>query len=1190
MNTIAVSRTNSMSSTSTISSASSTTSTRIRQERVDANRPVQPYPRRTASSAPRIPSSRPGQTPSPTDTETSSGWSKVSNSDDSDEDFELESYIVSDDEDLITDVSFQRPRRICTRFYVPSAARKRPLDGLESPPSGSTGLTPKLQRISVQTNNGTSTSLRMQALNSPPNVPLLRSNTAPNQEGLRPSRDIIQSKSTSYPGPIHDPESPFNDPSTSRPSQLGTYVIAHDDLVQSQMDRHKLAWGVQYEIARGVSNRRWTWKEVTLDKIRQLQGDNTKACEVPAIILGKQFTGAPAHEQKLWLELDREQKALEENQHRGLGLQGLEEPDDDWHGAKRWYGGRIQQTVELMKTSDKELQVQVQPMEMRKSSRFARFLGSRRMISLKLPAFYERANEVLRQKFILCGRVFLPFCVKDNGAYLMETDEDYHGRRPFEQGDQRRCSLQSFIGWHNPLELNGKQAASKWVARFDLGLSTSIPALKFEPSNIFHQEDEKIGDEIFTDGCGYMNASALVCIAKNLGYSQIPCAVQGRILGSKGLWTIHPTERDPRDPPKIWIRPSQVKVRLTAQWDVKHLSKLHPAHLIFDLVQPSRVSAPSRLSRYPIMNMSHNHVPTEIFSKLMEDSLNELVEPFTNWKGENAMVLLWYMIYKSGNMTTVRLQRHAAGLARVLGLSRQFLDLPSDQDLLIEDLEDPEEETEKETPEGDLSLAPPDSLYESALELLQAGFTPSDCGFLLDKIRQILKQVLKSFLKEFRIVVPESAEALIIPDPHGVLKEGEIHFKSSKGLKDATMNFDPNQLFGEVLLYRNPCRLPSDIQKAKAISHPKLADYVDVIILPVKGKCSLASLLAGGDTAVCIYNQQLVQSFQPPSVNNILPPDLQRENFLPQDGTLQVSGLSREIQHLSADEAQSYLQDQLLSGYINSKVGMYSKFHDNAAYAFGYGADCTVRLAHIFNLVLDSRKSGLIIQKDVYSKDCKDFNRMLPQCMSLDKEEKVGDSLRHLPRRLKEPFVLDELLAEGEKVQTECLQAFDHLSEDCRRTADPDLLRPWRSACEARNEHSAIRQELSSIEQQVQRLREQWSSVWGDNNRQKQIATPKKGKGRNKKNSRNKGLDCLVDSFRKPPEGVVLLSHLRQVEVLKASYAYSLKDRFAFAVAFKTLCSIKADSCGSTAFTKQFAETMAMPSSAYRVFSLEQRG
>lgn len=87
------------------------------------------------------------------------------------------------------------------------------------------------------------------------------------------------------------------------PPSLAYKIIAHDSKVQEEMDRQHLPWGVQYEIARGVSDRRWKWEDVTRNKISTLRTDtNVRAAQVPAVILGKPLVTAPAqvNEQRMW--------------------------------------------------------------------------------------------------------------------------------------------------------------------------------------------------------------------------------------------------------------------------------------------------------------------------------------------------------------------------------------------------------------------------------------------------------------------------------------------------------------------------------------------------------------------------------------------------------------------------------------------------------------------------------------------------------------------------------------------------------------------------------------------------------------------------------------------------------------------------------------------------------------------------
>ena len=116
--------------------------------------------------------------------------------------------------------------------------------------------------------------------------------------------------------------------------------------------------------------------------------------------------------------------------------------------------------------------------------------------------------------------------------------------------------------------------------------------------------------------------------------------MQGRILGSKGVWLLHPHDRAPDAPPRIWIRPSQRKIRLLPAYTVDALASLHRAHRIFDLVMPSRSAVPARLSRLTIVNLAHNGVRTALMAQLMADGLRAEVEGLTQWDGAGAMPLM----------------------------------------------------------------------------------------------------------------------------------------------------------------------------------------------------------------------------------------------------------------------------------------------------------------------------------------------------------------------------------------------------------------------------------------------------------------------------------------------------------------------------------------------------------------------
>jgi hypothetical protein len=64
-------------------------------------------------------------------------------------------------------------------------------------------------------------------------------------------------------------------------------IISHNQRVQARMDKLNIAWGVQYEVARGVCEGRWDWNHLTDDMLGQLTGNNSRiAPRVSSIILG----------------------------------------------------------------------------------------------------------------------------------------------------------------------------------------------------------------------------------------------------------------------------------------------------------------------------------------------------------------------------------------------------------------------------------------------------------------------------------------------------------------------------------------------------------------------------------------------------------------------------------------------------------------------------------------------------------------------------------------------------------------------------------------------------------------------------------------------------------------------------------------------------------------------------------------
>ena len=215
------------------------------------------------------------------------------------------------------------------------------------------------------------------------------------------------------------------------------------------------------------------------------------------------------------------------------------------------------------------------------------------------------------------------------------------------------------------------------------------------------------------------------------------------------MWGIDPTDQSHE--PGISIRPSQNKIKL--------LTPLHRSHLILDLVSPSRVSMPSRLSMQTITCLAHNGVPDSAFKALIEKELDAIIQPLTDWDNPSSMLTVAKAIERAGHITGARLSRFAGGSTKALGLGKDFHRDEDDSDQY-----DDGDIFNNKTVSGRESFSEaPRSVFESAYELVIAGFHPLKLRLLYDKIQKIVTYVIDNFVKNLHIPVSESVEAFIIP-------------------------------------------------------------------------------------------------------------------------------------------------------------------------------------------------------------------------------------------------------------------------------------------------------------------------------------------------------------------------------------------------------------------------------------------
>ncbi|KAI0033843.1 RNA dependent RNA polymerase-domain-containing protein [Vararia minispora EC-137] len=986
------------------------------------------------------------------------------------------------------------------------------------------------------------------------------------------------------------------------PLAIDAEIIAHDKELQRRLDEKMITWPVQFEIYRGISMGAWSADDI-MERIDKFVGSAEEiGPKVGTIVLDRQTADRmdPSIFFACSVEYEREQAAILEGHGRGLGLMGT------FEGVEKWYGGRIQQIVRREKKGS-AMKYVLQAPEMTRSHRIGRFVGSRRVLELRIPKSERFDFDVksLVRKFILAGRVFVPFDSKDGKVYMVETNENYERSESSAQGDDKRMSFRKLITWHNSLSRNFMQPVTKWVARFDLCLSTSIPVCEFKPEHISYIPDEWVqghksgspAEMCLTDGCGYISYSALVAIRQQVGLVEVPTAVQGRVAGGKGLFVRKPNDEDASGPLKIWLRESQHKIKLG------DLAACNRAHRIFDLVAPARVTQPSRLSTQLLLNYSANGVSNKVILDLFREGVKQDIDPLLRFSGENWTGLLYHAVFRAGNVAGMRLQRTAGARGRALGVSGRFE--AEREDGLTPNMAEDDGEYQLDKTENDgteealqrIASSPinthnaslPWSPFEKALRMLEAGFSPAEEPYLFDLMRTIVKMTLNNLLDKYHVVVPRSAEMFIIPDPTGTLKPRQIHVRFSTPISDPTTGASTSTILGPVLVSRNPTRIASDVEAVEIPDCPELAKYTNVIVMSVDPSSprSLASYLGGGDydgdTAMVLWEPEIVNAFRN---HDFIPMPLGARSRFEHD-VERVPQFYSRLAYLSDHAQQTELIKALLGGLGDRKVGIYSELHELQAYYHGYNDPDAVTLAYLFCLCLDSGKSGDRLIPSQFEKDQKTFRVQKPACM-LPRDSKDWDGADKTGGYLVRPgtvhgHILDAIRDFGYRIDAEFNMRLDDLQKSVKGeykvlTAPYFSARKMATSIEAKKSLLSYPQELELVTEHVRVLYNQYTSIVKAYQKEKlqqetssNLNTRTKGDRAPARNI-DREVRKIVRAYASQPVGTPVVPDLKPIlpatdPLLRASYAYFLAAemtsggrpaRFAFEVAFEDLCEIKA--------------------------------
>lgn len=235
-----------------------------------------------------------------------------------------------------------------------------------------------------------------------------------------------------------------------------------------------------------------------------------------------------------------------------------------------------------------------------------------------------------------------------------------------------------------------------------------------------------------------------------------------------------------------------------------------------------------------------------------------------------------------------------------------------------------------------------------------------------------------------------------------------------------------------------------------------------------------------------------------------------------------------------------------------------------------------------FEQELDSRKTGRRLKEEVFTNDSRKYNYDLPDCMNSDEPTDLEPSnTAHRPTNLG-PFVLDTILTKGKKVTDDLLARYDNMQKP-GNIRHHEMIEPYISAAEL----SDCASELRAVEGHVKKYHDEWCKISQEVDARTKKSKKKSGRARDSPLTiRSKILRQLASDFARGPEQETpSLRKLHLLDTVSAAYAYSLRPIFAFNVAFRSLCSIKARDRQPVVFTQDFAAYMSMPSSAIRLLS-----
>lgn len=236
---------------------------------------------------------------------------------------------------------------------------------------------------------------------------------------------------------------------------------------------------------------------------------------------------------------------------------------------------------------------------------------------------------------------------------------------------------------------------------------------------------------------------------------------------------------------------------------------------------------------------------------------------------------------------------------------------------------------------------------------------------------------------------------------------------------------------------------------------------------------------------------------------------------------------------------------------------------------------------------MDAQKGGLRFDPVGFKSLRDQYRESRPKCMVPELEgtyiiaDKAEPAIRSPSLTA---FVLDTLVKKGEGLREKHIQVFDNCSSNLVTRHDPDLLKPYREAKQraaaAAEEDGYYRynDELEALRQHIDDVYTVHQRFWA-----KSPCKPATNQTR-KASPSDSPSSHIALQFANGPEGHSLF-RTQNLASIKASYAYTAGTPFfAFSVAFRDLCAIKAEASDHVPTARFISEAMSIRSSFVRVY------